>query len=415
MLKSDSHIRASDRARHSGLRGPEAPVAVPDVPGRHQVCISLESASHTVESTPALPVGRLPVVTPGAATASIAGVDALDLNPPKRRFVAHQVPQTGEAPRMEPSAAGRAPDLDSLPQVREVLEDDRVARLARADQLRRQLVVAVEAETCQPALETPEVPPGRAGAFRLEPASERQGSFFDGPPRGFSKIASQTADRRTADAAVDPDGLSHGNGILHLATDRHVEKPALGPAHELRRRRLETPELLGMAIEPDGDLDPAADHRQTGLQGRPVEPVGTGVEADRGILGPGPRHATPLLLKSPGARKGLDRLHAGGNDELTGEIQGSPEGVVGLFVETGTAQALRRPAGFRDRVEGQGVLPDRRRQGLPFTGVQDQSQPSRLLNEHPRTVLWVRAKIGHTRSRRFLPGPKSGVSAACVG
>lgn len=157
------HIRAVDRARHCGLGGPQALVAVAEVPRCHEVSIAVEAAAHTPEPGLPPPVGRIDVAAGGAAAAGVAGIHRGHHHPVQGRLVGQQVAQPPEAPRVEPPPAVAVTCRRPVPDVREGLEDQRVAWLHRRAQPLREDVVTVAAETCQPAAEAAEMARGRRG------------------------------------------------------------------------------------------------------------------------------------------------------------------------------------------------------------------------------------------------------------
>jgi hypothetical protein len=227
MLTSHSRIGASDGARPSGPRGPEALVPIPDVPGPHEACISLESAPHASEPLLALPVGRLPVVPPGTSAARVPRIYVGDPDAPERGLVADQRSEPSEGPRGEPPPGSEAPGFCSVPQVREVLKDDRIAGLARPDQPVRNLVVAVEAETSQPAPDH-----GEASLERRPVTSVRTGVEPDG-----RVVGPESGDRLAL-------LLAHSSGLGSL--DRH----SAGGDHELTGKVERGPEgMVGLLVK----------------------------------------------------------------------------------------------------------------------------------------------------------------------
>jgi hypothetical protein len=316
---------------------------------------------------------------------------------------------------MEPASAGPAARLGKATDVSQVFEDERIPRLARVNQRFAEHMVAVAAETSQSVAQAPQMAACRPGAFRQKPASQGHHPFFEGPPHGFPEISSVAGYRRTADPAVDPDHLPGRRWIIYLPLDGDMEEPSLGLSTKFRRTGPKTPQAFRLAIQPDGNLQSASDHGEGNPAGLPVEVVGSGVESNRRVAGLGLRDGLAALLESAGGLQGFDRLHAGGDGELAGEIKLGAERMISFKVKIRAVQTLALPPEPGDSVKGLGVLAEGLAKRLSLARGQGQSELHGLENDH---TIGYRGSLCHKRSHQggtpHLPELKFGGSAVML-
>lgn len=160
------------------------------------------------------------LVDRAARRTSPARVGRIDVRHPdagERRLVLDDASKSRKTPCVHPPTRGFPTRLHAATDMGQILEDERVAGLARRDQALGQYMIAIAAETSQTVSEDLEFPLRRPGAFRLKPSAERQHPLFDRPPSGFSKKTPVARDRGLAYPPVDADDFAGGDGFLHLA------------------------------------------------------------------------------------------------------------------------------------------------------------------------------------------------------
>ena len=405
------HTRTVDSARHSGDGAPEAPVPVADIPRPYQVCVPFKAAPDAAERALRPSIIWVDQATRGTSPTRIRRIDMDDLDTLERRLVRDERSKAGEAPRVDPPPVRPSASLGVLPDVREVLEDERVAGLDRLDQPLREDVVAVAAETCQTVAETPKMSTGRSGAFALEPAAKREQSFFDGPPSGIAQEFSVAHYGGAADATIHTHGVSRIYMVGNLLLHDDVQKPAFLLPNEVCGANLKPLESLGVFVEENRKLDPAADRRQP-RRAVPVEPVRAGVESDGGIRGLWAAYFSALLRPFTDGLESLDRLPSCRDHKLAGQIELVSEIGVSHSVELDAVRGLRIPPCFGHDVEGRSVLTDGLGQPLSLRGINDEPQSDGLCDSHLSLYRrYTPYRLSNSRGWRFLPALKGGVSA----
>ncbi len=411
------HIRVVDSTRLSGRGGPEALIAIADVPRRYQVGIPSVAA---LDARKVCLIASVVGADRSARRATSARVSRIDMrysDAGESSLVLHDGPQTMEAPGVQSSPGLLSSRFNAATDVSEVLEDERIARPARCDELLSEHMIAIAAETCESATEANEMPLRRLAAFRLKPTTERQHAFFGRSPLGFTKKASVTGYCWFGDSPINADDFTGKDGFLHVTADRDVKEPALLRSDDFSASGLEPAELLGMSIKENGSLYPTVDDGKIDRSGLPVELKSTSVEADPAGSRLRARDCPPEFLKRFSALYSFDRLHSGGDDKLTRQRETLSKRIVRRVMYGGLVNSRRFPRALRADVEGVSVLEVGGAKKLSMLRRKHETKPSGLNNDHGISIRATASGCDSNarRRRRFLHGLKAVVSAPSIG
>lgn len=322
-----------------------------NVPSGVKVSVQGETAVRADEARLRLATAFVSVTAAAALLAGVTGVAICDFVSGQSRFVLDEELQAVEAPRMQSSSLG-FPCLDSGSDVGQVFQCQRRASLNRPDDVPRQHLVAVAAETSEPTRQLLQVSLGRLGAFRLQGTTKFESPVLDDfPLTGTEKLAC-AGNGGAVDAQVYADNLPVGLERRQFAFHDDMQpQPVLAVGAEFG----------GADFPADSNFVARGNRKADGLSSSEAGKGGgllcqfdvcrPDVIADRAVLGNGAGDLLALPLAGLGTNQRLSCFDASGTDQLRREHGIGSFSGIGITVQFDAVDSFLLPAYGTDPVE----------------------------------------------------------------
>jgi|GEM_PF-5829519 hypothetical protein len=175
-----------------------------DVSGPNEVGVQLETAVPAAQRGLGATIVATNATATGTGPAGVSGVNADDRAALFFSFVAEEGAQLGKAPAVDTAVLFAFALPDPCANIREVLDDDDAAGHDGVDDLPTDLMVQVALKPKLFALQPPEMPMGRPGAFGLQGATESEAPCFELTPAALPEELVVRPDGRTDGPDRDP-------------------------------------------------------------------------------------------------------------------------------------------------------------------------------------------------------------------
>lgn len=369
MMNMFPHDRPVDSRPANPTHGGAGKMVCGDVSGCVQIGIERKLARRAAKGTLGLSVAAVSLAAFAAFLAGISRIDLDRMDAGQFGFVGDELLEPCKTPRMHPSAL-LLPEPHPCANPSQVFQNNSRAFCGRLDNLLREHMVAVLAETVYSAGQFLEMPLGRLSAFRLEGSPESEVPILNLTPMFFAEELIFAGYGGAANPEVYADDFScwiwFGNVLFN---DNMYPESILAVNAEIGRTDLPVHAVNMVFRDLDGELLPSTNGSKGNPSVREPDSSGPGIVSYGRLFGARSRNLTPLLGQGPDGSKRLRRLDSGRAYQLGREAGLGALVFVRVMMELYPIDPFLFPSDLADAIERARVLTNRQTEGTLLVAV----------------------------------------------